>query len=277
MALMRTGVRAVGRIASEPAVLWRFARLLIRSRNTGELFSHINTVLLFVGVPRTGHTMVAEFVNAHPNAMIARTEPIWALFRHHTRAQVCQAVIDAHEKDPEGFRYRIPGQFQGRSVRLEVIGARNARLATESLANDLSVIDLATQKMEASVKVIQVVMDPLMTVEKVSRYHRAQPREAADFVLDLMDKAQRIRQYIGAENSCLVYYEDVVADPVASVLRIYKFLQVPVGRQHLEACAAMVRTPAPWAELRESLAAAVGDVRLAKMAADADLARYFSS
>src|SRR5215207_9368799 len=108
-----------------------------------ELFRDTQTLCLFIGYPRSGHSLVGSVIDAHPNAVVAH--------RVNAAAQLARglAVEDVlfltyqnalrfsrSGRQLTGYEYRIPGCAQGTHDLLRVVGDQEGRGTTEALSRN---------------------------------------------------------------------------------------------------------------------------------------------
>ena len=99
--------------------------------NTKETrFSDVQTLLLFIGYPRSGSTLLGSILDAHPNIVMANEYNLLSQWKNYTRAQKrdknyvfgqlwSNSVREARDlqrapKSSYFFSYHIPGTWQGR-------------------------------------------------------------------------------------------------------------------------------------------------------------------
>lgn len=120
--LITTCARAVEVARAYPRSLYQGCR------NRG-LFDEVETYCTFIGCSRSGKSLVAAFLDAHP-AMIFADE-LGALKYVHAgfnRGQIYHLLLENSRKCEKAGRrsaryaYQVPGQWQGKSDHLRVIG-----------------------------------------------------------------------------------------------------------------------------------------------------------
>ncbi|MGH9154291.1 MAG: hypothetical protein ACRD1K_00175, partial [Acidimicrobiales bacterium] len=96
-------------------------------------FRNVHAFVMFVGYPRSGHTILASLLNAHPNIVIGHRlralRYVEAGYRNH---QVNGMVLTADRRfarmgrvGSKRYDYSVPNQWQGRFTDLQVIGDGN--------------------------------------------------------------------------------------------------------------------------------------------------------
>src|SRR5438874_12177441 len=110
----------------------------MRVRHRSDM-AEVERFLLFVGYPRSGHSIVGAMLNAHPNAVIAHELHVWRqILAGRTREEVFARILArAYWFDLRGNRtnysYDIPHQWQGRFDRLELVGDKCAGRVAECI------------------------------------------------------------------------------------------------------------------------------------------------
>ena len=50
---------------------WKYVATTRQSRKSADLFRHVETYCMFLGYPRSGHSIIGALLDAHPSAIIA--------------------------------------------------------------------------------------------------------------------------------------------------------------------------------------------------------------
>jgi hypothetical protein len=206
-------------------------------------------VVVFVGHPRSGHSLVGALLDAHPDMVVAheadllkyvaagfRRDQLIALLVRRERARVAAGHISG-----SGYSYAVPGQWQGRYRRLTVIGDKKGGRTTVRLAEDPGLLDRLGDAVRVPVRLVQVIRNPWDNIATMAR--RAPRRSLADHVdtyFSLAATVDDVRAGVPADRFHAVRHEDVVADPRAMLAGLCRYLGVPVEPDHLDACAAVV-------------------------------------
>ena len=115
--------------------------------------SSLERFVLFLGHQRSGTTLMANLLDAHPSVAIAfQHDAVGAiaegakqdeLFRSLLQNSARHAMLD---ELPNGYGYKIPGQWQGRVETLRVIGDKKAAGATHRLSSTARQLDSSTAR-----------------------------------------------------------------------------------------------------------------------------------
>jgi hypothetical protein len=131
------------------------------------LFGEIETFCMFIGYPRSGHSLIGSLLDAHPNMIIAHEQDLLGHIQAgFGRDQVYylllrnSRVFTQAGRTWHGYSYRVPNQWQGRFKRLQVIGDKQAGASTERLGSDPELLKLLQDVIDANIKFVHVVRNP---------------------------------------------------------------------------------------------------------------------
>jgi hypothetical protein len=244
-------------------------KLLIRGYRQRALFDAVSTFCLFLGQPRSGHTLVGAMLNAHKNAVIAheldfldyvqsgwRRNPIYCRILKRDRRFTQGGSVGS------GYSYRVPNQWQGRFESLEVIGDKRAGAASRRFGSDPGLLRRMRRIVRVPIRMIHVVRNPYDNISTIARREGRTLADAADYYFSMCDSAVRTMAELTPEELHNVRHEDVVADPVGRLAELSRFLGLPLYPGYLEDCASIVwvrptrpRDEAPWTDALKSLVA----------------------
>jgi hypothetical protein len=209
----------------------------------------------FVGHPRSGHSLVGALLDAHRHVLVAHEldvlryveagfdrDRLVALILRHQRARVA-----AGHTSGSGYSYAVPGRWQGRYERLEVVGDKKGGRSTRRLREQPGLLDDLAAAVRVPVKVIHVVRNPFDNIATMAR--RAPRLPLADHVesyFALAATVDAVAARLDPVDLHRVRHEDLVADVVGELAGLCRFLGVDPGADpgYLDACAGIV-DPAP--------------------------------
>jgi hypothetical protein len=246
----------------------------MRARRSRDDFASVRAFLLFAGHARSGHSLVGALVDAHPNALVAHEldalkyveagfgrDQLFTLILRQQQERVADGM-----RSGSGYIYKVPGQWQGRYERLDVIGDKKGGRSSMRLASQPELFDRLRDTVGVPVKVVQVIRNPY---DNIATLYRRAPRislqEHADTYFRLAATVRSLRDRLGGEPDRFheLRLEDLIADPTTTLRLLVGFLGLPTPPGYIEACAAIVfptgrqtRTDAAWTpELLERVAA----------------------
>jgi hypothetical protein len=247
------------------------ARAAVDARRMRPDADDVAGYVLFVGHPRSGHSLVGALLDAHPDALVAHEldalkyveagfgrDELFALLSRHQQARVAAGLASG-----SGYAYAVPGGWQGRYRTLRVIGDKKGGRSTARLRDRPELLDRLEATVGVPVQVIHVVRDPY---DNIATMHTWAARSLADHVdtyFELAAVVRAVQERVAPDRFHQLRVEDLIADPRAAVAGLCRFLDLPVDDDHLEACAAVVfptphrtRDGAPWTpELVDRVAA----------------------
>lgn len=235
------------------------------------VFRSLKTTCLFVGYPRSGHSLIGALLDAHPDAVIAHEADILKyVFARFSRSQLLylmrrnSQVSAASGRNWQGYSYQVPGQWQGRHRTLRVIGDKHGESTTVRLMLQPGLLDRVERSLGPDVRFIHVVRNPYdniatMLRKGTDRFTDGIIERSADSLRDsiryyfaLCQGVALLKARIG-DRMLEVRHEDVVARPSEALSRICQFLGLEPSPQYLADCAAVVfaephrsRHEAPW-------------------------------
>jgi hypothetical protein len=237
------------RLAKLPAV---YVLAGIRGWRQRRWFDSIETYCGFVGYPRSGHTLIAALLNAHPEIVLANELGAldW-LDKGLGRLQICSLIL-ARDRDFArtgyeflGYRYAVPGQWQGRFRRLRVVGDKDGARDNMILNRRPELLDRLERVMRARVRILHVVRNPYDTLATFLKRDRAMGGsatvdEALALAVQALEAAEGIMRRVPAERVLTVRHEAFVSDPRQGMRKLCAFLGVDAPEDYVEACAGIV-------------------------------------
>jgi hypothetical protein len=225
-------------------------------RRHPERFAQVTTCCLFIGHVKSGGSLIGAMLDAHPRAVLADEvdvvaqveagldrEQIFTLLLRGARREARGGRVTARRLEP--YSLAVPGQWQGRHERLEVIGDTRAGPTTRRLGDDLGRLErLRTVVGDTRSTFVHVVRNPY---EPISAMVRRSGRSVDDAVADHREQCRRLdelRVRIPGQDLFTSRYEDLVADPRGHLRALLAFLGLVADDGYLDACAALVRPAA---------------------------------
>lgn len=261
---------------------WDFARALPLARHWRRDLAEVRESCLFVGPPKTGHSLVGALLDAHPRMAIAHeSDVVLQLRAGFRRAQIFALILDnarrqaARGRRESGYDYDVPGQWQGRWERLHVIGDKHAEATTLRLL----LRPALWRRVEAQLgvpRLVHVLRHPCDVIASLMR-----PRSrgldlaaATDYYFALLAVVPELRRRVGDEHFFELRHEELIAAPAERLAELCRFLGEEAPEDYLRSCTARVFPSARRA--RDEVAwsaAAIGDI--ARRAARFDCLRGY--
>lgn len=238
----------------------RYVGSAVRARRHGGDFDALRRYVVFVGHPRSGHSMVGSLLDAHPNVVISHElDALHYVRSGYRRAQLLTLVLERSAQDAAGGRrsweysYAVTGQWQGRFEHLEVVGDKRGARTTAQLAEQPDLLDRLAQVVQVPVAIVQVIRDPYDNIATMWRRGNEPLEAQIERYFQLAATTDRVAERVDPAQVHRVRMEDVIADPRARLTELCGFLGVSVSPGYLDSCASIVfpapkqtRHDAPW-------------------------------
>ena len=227
---------------------------------------------MFVGYPRTGHTLVCAMLNAHPEVVVANELDALAYVQRSVSRRALFGMLLARDRwwerqDREwtGYDYRVPGQWQGRWRTLRLIGDKTGGHSSMRFGRQPALLDRLRVTVGVPLRIIHVHRHPLDTVGRMVRAEKWSPERATDLYLPFTRTVADLRARVAHDEWLDLGLEHLIAEPRAELERLCRFLGVEAEDGYVDACQALVhpepshsRREVPWdvadvERLREAL------------------------
>jgi hypothetical protein len=207
----------------------------------------VEAFCMFVGYPRSGHSLLGSLLDAHSQMVIAHeldvlrlVEAGWSRRAIYSRILGHAAAFTASGREWFGYDYRVPGQWQGRVSTLRVIGDKKGGKTTERLAARPDLLDRLRGCVGVPVRLVHVVRSPYDNITTMATRTGQTLEHAARRYFDLCATVARLKHQVPESELLDVRHEVFVADPRAQMARVCRFLGVEGGDAYLDACATAV-------------------------------------
>lgn len=204
---------------------------------------------LFIGYPRSGHSLVAALLDAHRDVVLSHEVDALARIEGGvTREELFEAIVEntqrmAEEGRPSfGYRYAVPGQHQGVVGSPRVVGDKKGGRTTVLLRRSPELLASLRERVQIPLRVIHVVRNPYDNIATLHRRRRVRDQSLADsvaFYFGLCETNLALRRELDGE-LLEARHEDIVADPRSFLRRAADVLGFDAPHDWLEACAAIV-------------------------------------
>lgn len=218
-------------------------------------FDQPQVFCLFIGYPRSGHTLIGSLLNAHPEMCIAHELNILKyVARGHSRDRLYAKLIgrdkwfSARRNIWTGFSYKVPGQWQGTFRNLKVIGDKKGGRSSRALTENPELLDRLQETLGIPVRLIHIVRNPFDNIATRARGGSDKNKEATpeDLKREIdrhfreVETISRIRQE-GRYEMYEARHEDFLEEPARHLAEMCRFLGVEASDDYLEACTGIIR------------------------------------
>jgi len=222
-------------------------------------FSHIENFCMFIGYPRSGHSLIAALLDAHPEVVMGME---WGVFPHlkmgYRENQIFYSLVrnsrlfrEKEDNTWTGYSYKVAGHWQGRYQQIRVIGDKLGGRTSLLIQEDPSVIERLKKSLGYPVKWIHVIRNPFDIITTMTR-RRLEKQNAWTKNADPEELIPSISAYFKRVDAVIcfrqnnhpdiidVYHEDFIACPEKELQRLIEFLGLEASSDYLASCASIV-------------------------------------
>jgi sulfotransferase family protein len=221
---------------------------LLKHRNNAEFFRDIKTYCMFVGYPRTGHSLIGSLLDAHPRIIIAHEFDALGFFeRGFSREQVFHLLLENSKKMAamgrrhSGYSYEVPNQWQGRFEKLQILGDKRGATAALRFYNNPRLLNLLRNKVGKELKFVHVIRNPYDVIATMTRRTRRKTfATRIDFFFLLCSSISKLKNELRPDQIFDLRLESFIGAPKLHLERLCSFLGVQADEQYLEDCASIL-------------------------------------
>lgn len=237
-------------------LLREFRRLPYRLRTQCTDLSQLRCLVIFVGNPRSGTTLVRSLLDAHPHIVISNEVN---LLRHlqngeswHCVAGRMLANARAFKKNPvwNDYSYQLKNSA---NAAVQVLGDKKAAVTAHALLNDSSLLNRILEWSPVPVRFLHCVRHPLDVIATKTRRNRFGLEQNVQIYFQLEALAARISQQLGPQQVFRIGHETLIDDPCRVLEELLTFLALTATEEYLQACQAIIfkqprhsRHDIPW-------------------------------
>lgn len=181
---------------------WELTKLYTSSRVNGfrqrRLFRDLEAFCLFLGCPRSGHSLVGGLLDAHPHMIVAHELDVLRFVEARFTSSQLYPLLLANSRasaesgrEQSGHSYAVPNQWQGRFERLRVIGDKKGGVSTRRLRARPELLQRLAETVGLPVKVIHVVRNPYDNISTMAKAPEIRPPKPLRGKVVLPDAARR--------------------------------------------------------------------------------------
>jgi len=228
------------------------------SRSEPDLYQKIHDVknrvemfCVFIGHPRSGHSLVGSLVDAHPDAVIAQELNSFQAFAEGiNKNEICDFISANSQIFGSNGRlwgiydYIVPNQHQGEYRNLKIVGDKKGDGVVDEVKKDLHLLPAFLKSFDYKVKFFNVIRNPFDNITSISKNNKISLTSAMELFFERAEFIDWIRRYVrekgGRENILDLKSEALVREPVFEIKRMCNFLGLEAFDDYIEDCASIV-------------------------------------
>ena len=227
------------------------------SAGRGDVFDDVATFCMFIGYPRSGHSLIGSLLDAHPRIVIAHElDALRRVEEGVTREELYEELLENSRRaagagrEQTGYSYAVPGQWQGRFDAIEVIGDKKGGRSTMRLRERPELLGRLERVVGVPLKLVHVVRNPYDNIASIAtRPNTEMPPEARTQVgvpeatrryFDLWETVSGVLAEVGPDDVFSLRHEDFMADPAPLLGELCGFLGQAASADYLADCREIV-------------------------------------
>lgn len=241
---------------------YRYPQSWWLASRTGTTFENVERFAMFIGYPRSGHSVIGSLLDAHPDMLLSHElDVLQFVYARFSRRQILAMIIAnsrqftaAGRRSPY-YSYAVPTQWQGRWRTLRVIGDKQGEACTLRLQAKPELLERLQETIRWPVKFIHTYRNPYDNIATIAKRLQLDLPAATRYYFSLCETVQATQRRWPASDWFDLRQESFIADPRAQLAQLCKFLGVEPAPDYLEDCARIVfdsphrsRTETNWPE-----------------------------
>jgi len=225
-------------------------------RRYRDAFDRVGRFCLFVGYPRSGHSIVGALLNAHRDAVVSHElDAAPLIVAGCSREELYARILArAYWFDLRGNRsnhdYQVPHQWQGRFRRLDLIGDKRGGAVTRCVAEHPDFFARVRALVGVPLRLIHVVRNPFDNIAAISIWHHLTLEESADYYFRHCATTARLGELCAPEELVALRHEDLIREPRRMLAGLCATLGLADYPGYLDDCTSVV-FPRPTATGRK--------------------------
>ncbi|MGJ3249436.1 MAG: sulfotransferase [Elainellaceae cyanobacterium] len=216
-------------------------------------FDCVESFCMFIGYSRSGHSLVAALLDAHPNIAMAHElravkyveanfgrDELYYLLYQNTR-------IRGHSwKRGKGYTYDVPNQWQGSfDKEIRVIGDKHGEYTVNSLISNPKLVDKLRKTVKVPIRFIHVVRNPFdniatMALKEARHGSPLDIQGTIDRYFSVCESISTIKSIVGEQHVFDLRHENFVKKTQSQLQALCSWLGVESSTSYLEACSEVV-------------------------------------
>ena len=239
---------------------------------TQAVIDKVQKFVLFIGYPRSGHSVIGSFMDAHPNMIIAHEFPLFKTLTYNTmsKKEIFDALYKRSQSDmlvgwrgrknmlKKGYSLSMIGQWQATFNELKVIGNKHGgstvQLYRTRTKDFLAAFEYLKVILDIPIYALHVVRNPFDMIATQTLYLdsgkegvKTQATEERKFdnvtflrniSMDILGRAEAAAELIDVLKipTLEIHSEDLILHPMRVMKLVCTFVGVESSNSYLEAC-----------------------------------------
>lgn len=200
---------------------------------------------MFLGYPRSGHTLVGALLNAHPNILIAHElNALGPVGEGITRNKLFFELVrrdrwfqEKQKASWQGYEYGLNGLHQGKSDNIRVIGDKAGGASVLEIRKNPNALEQLADIVQVPLRIIQHVRNPF---DNITTMHLRHGKHKLDgHIRSYFMRTEIIHQQLKLLDSsavCQIWHEEFCKETELNVRKLVNFLGEETDAEYESAC-----------------------------------------
>jgi hypothetical protein len=211
------------------------------------LFDEVECFCMFIGYPRSGHSLVGSLLDAHPDVVLAheldallylkaglgRNGIYWLILKNDQR-------FTHRGRIWREFSYVVPNQWQGRFHRLRVIGDKKGGASTRRLARQPNLLDALSRTVGVKVRSVHVIRNPFDNIATMYRVGHGTLEDCVRMYFRLCHSVANIKTSSHGADMLDIRLETLISKPEPTMDNLCRWLNLEPTPGFLTDCASVI-------------------------------------
>lgn len=209
-----------------------------------KFFNNLESIILFIGYSRSGHSLVGSLLDAHPEILVSHElHVVKHLMSGKSKDDILRsmainsALFNKNGREYTGYDYSIKGQFQGKVKTLKVIGDKKGNGTIRLIRRYPDIVSLFV-KFQVPVKLIHVIRNPYDNISTRAKRNNTSLSYSAKGYFRNMETISKLEKNPSFETHH-VFLEDLIFQPSETLKKLLTYLKLKNQTEsYIEACKA---------------------------------------
>ena len=212
-----------------------------------DFFKSVDKYCMFIGYTRSGHSLIASLLDAHPNIIIAHELNALRLFEKGVDKRKIYYFIlrNSQRQGTAGRRetsylYEVPNQWQGQFKSLKIIGDKKGSGSNRVIRDNPDILNILHNKIDVPIKFIHVTRNPYDNISTMIYKKGADLEYGINSYFKKCKTVDYLKKQISDNDILDVRHESLIDDPRNIVQELCTFLGVETTQDYLDDCASII-------------------------------------
>jgi len=214
-----------------------------------ENFEDIEKYCMFIGYPRSGHSIIGALIDAHPNAIIAHElDTLRYIEEGFDKNQIFYLLLINSKsfakagRTWDNYSYKVEKQWQGTFKKLKVIGDKKGGNSIKRIQSNPKLLQELYKTIDKlPIKFIHIIRNPYDNITTMAKKHfNNNLKNAIDEYFSLCETVKNIKKQIKKNDVIDMKHESFVLNPKSNLESICNFLGLDADVDYLKDCAKIV-------------------------------------